>query len=141
VHAELRLSARGPVVIEIAARAIGGLCGRILRFGTGLTLEDLIVRQAIGAFVPGPREDAAAGVMMIPIPRAGVLRAITGVDDARAIADEVTITARLEQELVPLPEGSSYLGFLFARGADPAGVEDRLRRAHRALGFTVTPLL
>jgi biotin carboxylase len=141
VHAELRLSPRGPVVIELAARAIGGLCGRVLRFGTGHALEDLIVRQALGDPAPGMRESAAAGVMMLPIPAPGVLRAVEGVDEARRFVDEVTITARLEQELVPLPEGSSYLGFLFARGDDPASVEDRLRSGQRALRFTITRMI
>jgi biotin carboxylase len=142
VHAELRLGPDGPVVLEVAARAIGGLCGRVLRFGVGVGLEDLIVRHALGR----PVRDAhlrpeAAGVMMIPIPAAGVLRAVDGLDAARAHVDDVVVTARLEQELVPLPEGDSYLGFLFARGATPAAVEAALRRAHAELRFTITPLL
>jgi biotin carboxylase len=144
IHGELRLGERGPVLLELAARSIGGLCGRMLRFGAGLTLEDLIVRHALGIEVTPPSlERRAAGVMMLPIPAAGVLRSVDGVDDALAVPgiEDVTITAPIESELVPLPEGSSYLGFVFARGGAPGEVEAALREAHRRLELTITPLL
>jgi biotin carboxylase len=141
VHAELRLGPSGPVLLEVAARAIGGLCGRILRFGAGLALEDVIMRHALGQPVAPERERASAGVMMLPIPARGILRAVDGIDAARAHVDEVVLTARLEQELVPLPEGDSYLGFLFARGKTPEEVEARLRRGHGEMRFTVTGVL
>ncbi len=143
VHGELRLGPDGPVLLELAARSIGGLCGRMLRFGTGLTLEDVIVRHALGQDVVAARERQAAGVMMIPIPSAGVLRAVSGVDEARAVpgVEDVVVSARLEEELVPLPEGSSYLGFIFARAAEPASVEAALRRAHACLRFEITRVL
>jgi hypothetical protein len=145
VHAELRLG-RSPVVIEVAARSIGGLCSRMLRFGTGLSLEELILRHALGLPLSAQdlsREQAAAGVMMLPIPRAGVLRAVAGEDAARAVPGvvEVTITARPGEELVPLPEGSAYLGFLFAKGPTPTAVEASLRAAHARLHFTITKTL
>jgi hypothetical protein len=144
VHAELRLGPAGPVVIEVAARTIGGLCARTLRFGTGLSLEELVVRHALGQDVAGlGREGAAVGVMMIPIPRAGVLQSVSGLDAAQAVPgiEEVVISARIGAELVPLPEGQSYLGFIFARGDDPAGVERALRAAHEALAFQVAAML
>jgi biotin carboxylase len=144
VHAELRLAPH-PVVIEVAARSIGGLCARTLRFGAGLSLEDVLVRHALGqpAAALGEREHAASGVMMIPIPAAGVLREVIGLPRARAVPGvvDVVITAPLEKELVPLPEGASYLGFLFARGATPAEVETALREAHRRLELRITPVL
>ncbi len=144
VHAEVRLAPRGPVVIELAARSIGGLCSRALRFGTGLTLEDLLVRHALGDGVRGVgRESAAAGVMMIPIPHGGVLKEVRGVSSARALdgIEDVVITARPGETLVPLPEGASYLGFIFARGQAPSGVEATLRAAHGHLAFDIAPLL
>ena len=144
VHAELRIAPGGPVVIEVAARSIGGLCSRMLRFGTGLSLEEVLVRHALGREITGlEREHTAAGAMMLPIPRAGVLKAIDGVDEARAVAgvDDVVITQTLERELVPLPEGASYLGFVFAHGETPAAVEASLRAAHAALRFTIVPML
>ncbi len=145
VHAELRLPPEGPpIVIEIAARTIGGLCARTLRFGTGLSLEELVVRHALGHDVGAlERQESAAGVMMIPIPGAGVLQAVEGVDRARAVPDieDVVISARPGETLVPLPEGKSYLGFIFARGATPAGVEHALRAAHAELSFTLTKTL
>jgi biotin carboxylase len=144
VHAELRLAPAGPVVIEVAARSIGGLCSRMLRFGTGLSLEELLVRHALGEDVARlEREQAAAGVMMLPIPQAGVLKAVDGVDAALEVdgVEDVVISQELGRELVPLPEGASYLGFVFARGTHPAGVERALRRAHERLRFTIVPLL
>ncbi len=151
VHAELRLPhdccATGtelPVVIEVAAHSIGGLCGRMLRFGTGMSLEELLIRHAIGADVSSAtRERAAAGAMMLPIPSAGVLKAVDGEAAARAVPgiDDVVISTTIGTELVPLPEGSSYLGFLFARGATPEAVEQALRTAHAQLRFTITKAL
>jgi biotin carboxylase len=142
IHAELRVRAGQAWVIEVAARSIGGLCSRTLRFGTGLSLEELILRHALGEGVDAlARETRAAGVMMIPIPRAGVLERVEGVEDAEAVpgVDAVTISAHPGQTLVPLPEGSRYLGFLFARGETPDGVESALRRAHAALRFRIEP--
>ncbi len=144
IHAELRLGANGPVVLEVAARSIGGLCSRALRFGTGLSLEELLVRHALGHDIAThTRERSAAGAMMLPIPAAGVLDEVTGVAAALALPgiEDVVITLPLGHRVVPLPEGSSYLGFVFARGETPAAVEASLRAAHRALGFRITPRL
>jgi hypothetical protein len=140
VHAELRLNDDGPWVLEVAARSIGGLCSRTLRFGTGMTLEEIILRHALGwPIATLERERRAAGVMMIPIPRAGRLDGVRGVDDAKAVPgiEDVVISAHLGQALVPLPEGWQYLGFIFARGDTPGGVEDALRIAHAQLSFEI----
>ena len=140
IHAELRVNADGPWLIEIAARSIGGLCSRTLRFGTGMSLEEIILRHALDLPIASlERERQAAGVMMIPIPRAGVLESVQGVDEALAVpsVEEVTISAHPTQELVPLPEGSQYLGFIFARAADPAAAEAALRAAHARLRFVI----
>lgn len=142
VHAELRLGPVGPVVIEVAARSIGGLCSRTLTFGTGLSLEEVIVRHALGARdETARREPAAAGVLMIPIPRAGRLEAVRGLETARAVPGivDAVISAHVGQELVPLPEGSRYLGFLFSRAPDPARAESALREAHAKLEFRIRP--
>ena len=140
VHAELRVNDDGPWVLEVAARSIGGLCSRTLRFGTGMTLEEIILRHALGWPIASlARERRPAGVMMIPIPRAGQLTAIDGISDAQNVAgvEEVTITAHVGQELVPLPEGWQYLGFIFARADSPAVVETSLRDAHARLSFHI----
>jgi biotin carboxylase len=140
IHAELRVNARGPCVLEVAARSIGGLCSRTLTFGTGLSLEELILCHALGRPLQSlERERRAAGVMMIPIPRAGRLAAVHGTDEAAAIqnVDEVTITMHPGQAVIPLPEGWQYLGFIFARAETPAAVEDALRRAHARLRFDI----
>jgi biotin carboxylase len=142
LHAELRVSPDGPVMVELAGRSIGGLCSRTLRFGTDASLEELILRQAAGLGVEAlSRVGSAGGVMMIPIPQPGVLRAVRGLEGARAVpgVESVEITAPLHYPLVPLPEGDAYLGFIFARGAEPAEVEAALRAAHAALAFEVLP--
>ena len=140
VHAELRVNEGGPWVLEVAARSIGGLCSRTLRFGTGMTLEEIILRQALGWPIASlVRERVAAGVMMIPIPRAGTLRAVRGLADAQAEPgiEDVSITAHVGQTLEPLPEGSEYLGFIFARAETPDVVATALRAAHARLSFDV----
>lgn len=144
IHAELRINEGGVWIIEIAGRSIGGLCSQVLRFGVDASLEELIVRQAAGLSLGDTtRSDRAAGVMMIPIPEAGLLREIIGVDEAAAIPliESVEITARLNYPLVPLPEGDSYLGFIFARGETPEAVESALRQAHERLKFRIDALL
>ena len=140
VHAELRVNSGGPWIIEVAARSIGGLCSRTLRFGTGMTLEELILRHALGwPLQSTDRDGRAAGVMMIPIPRAGRLRGVRGLEAAKAVRDveDVVISAHPDQELVPLPEGWQYLGFIFARAERPAEVESALRSAHARLDFDI----
>jgi biotin carboxylase len=141
IHAELRVNESGPWLIEVAARSIGGLCSRTLRFGTGMSLEELILRHALQREMPVPeRERLAAGVMMIPIPRAGVLEEVRGLPEARAVADieDVTISAHIGQTLVPLPEGSRYPGFIFSRAATPERAEAALREAHGLLEFRIS---
>jgi hypothetical protein len=184
VHAECRINEEGVFVLEVAARPIGGLCARSLRFeprtgarlesdaaiaavasgfgrtvapiagscvGSGFSrsaapwsLEELLLRQALGESPEGwLRESRASGVMMIPIPARGVYRGVSGVDEARTVegVEDVTITARTDQLLVPLPEGASYLGFIFARGDTSASVVQALRAAHARLRFAVEPEL
>jgi biotin carboxylase len=144
VHAELRVNERGPWMLEMAGRSIGGLCSTILEFGAGMCLEELILRHALGEEITDiEREQQAAGVMMIPIPAAGLLKSISGVAEASQVPliTGVEITARLNNSLVPLPEGASYLGFIFARGKNPAAVEDAIRQAHRLLHFEIRPEL
>ena len=141
VHAELRYNERGPWLIELAARPIGGRCSAVLRFGGGdVTLEEIILRHALGMPIPSlVREKTAAGVMMIPIPGAGELREVRGVAEAKAVplVEDVQITAHPGERLVPFPEGSRYPGFIFARGETPGVVEVALREAHRRLTFVL----
>jgi biotin carboxylase len=146
VHAECRLNDGEAFVLEVAARPIGGLCSRSLRFvEKGVTqppfsLEELLLRHALGEPPDGwSREPRASGVMMIPIPRRGVYRGVSGIEDARRVegVDEVMVTAKADQLLVPLPEGASYLGFIFASGEIRDAVERSLRVAHGRLGITI----
>jgi formate-dependent phosphoribosylglycinamide formyltransferase (GAR transformylase) len=148
VHVELRVNEEVPWILEVAPRSIGGLCSRTLRFNAAgaesafFSLEEVILRQAFGIDgMPPPREGAAAGVMMIPIPRAGILREVRGRQEARKVSgiEDVLITIPVGQEVVPLPEGTRYLGFIFARSAAPENVEAALRKAHGRLTFDIEP--
>ena len=154
VHAECRVDGNTVYVLEVAARPIGGLCSRALRFRSGglkasgyhdngsadVSLEEVLLRHAVGEDVSGyEREAAASGVLMIPIPKRGIYRTVEGVDEARAVAgvEDVRITAKPDAPIVPLPEGKSYLGFIFARGEEPQAVDRALRDAHARLRFVI----
>ncbi len=140
IHAELRVNEDGVWIVEIAARSIGGLCSRTLRFGTGASLEELILMHALGLDPMSlKREAAAAGVLMIPIPRGGILEEVRGIEAARSIpgVTDVTISIRAGQRVVPLPEGDRYLGFVFSRAPTPARAEAALREAHARLEFRI----
>jgi biotin carboxylase len=146
VHAEVRVNSDGPWLIEVAGRSIGGLCAQTLRFAHNaeVSLEELILRQALGVEDDGiERENRAGGVMMIPIPAAGTLLGWDGLDAALAVpcVESIEVTARLNYPVVPLPEGDSYLGFIFARGDTPGEIEAALRAAHAALHFQIEPAL
>ena len=144
IHAECRVHQGEVVVLEVAARPIGGLCAKALRFQNGAgdmtSLEELLLRHALGEPTEHlSRETAASGVMMVPIPSRGMYRRVDGVDAATAVPgiEEVFITAKLDQVLVPLPEGASYLGFIFARRKTSEEVVRALRSAHEKLNFVI----
>jgi hypothetical protein len=147
IHAEFRVNEAGVWPLEVAPRPIGGLCARALRFSLNgasepIGLEELLFRHALE--LPGwnsPRERIASGVMMIPVPKSGILEGVSGEEGARSIPGitELAITARLHDAIAAWPEGSSYLGFLFARGSTPEKVEQSLSEAHEKLSFTITP--
>jgi hypothetical protein len=144
IHAECRVNDGGVYILEIAARPIGGLCARALTFVDGhqhdISLEELLLRDALREPTQDwRREQQASGVMMIPIPRGGILRRSEGLEEARAVdcVTAVEITAKVDQRLVPLPEGSSYLGFIFAKAGSAGEVERALRTAHGKLHFVI----
>ena len=145
IHAELRIHEGEAWIIEIAGRTIGGDCARLFTFGTGAGLEHLVLERALGRPLgPSLRDGgAAAGVLMIPTPEAGVLRRVEGVLEASRIpgVHEVSISVREGYALTPLPEGGAYPGFVFALGEDPASVEASLRRAQDAIRVVVAPSL
>ncbi len=139
IHAEMRVNQEGVWMLEVAARPIGGLCGRVLP-----GLAERILKHAVGERVAVESLlDNAHGVMMIPIPRGGVYRSVSGIEAAGEVAsiEEVIITAKPGHKLVPLPEGNSYLGFMFARAETPAEVVSALRSAHALLDFEITASL
>ena len=141
VHGEFRVNTEGVWVIEMAARTIGGRCSSMLDFASGMSLEELIIRHALRMPLPSlTRQGHAAGVMMLPIPYGGRLSDVRGQTEARAVPGivELTITAQPGDELVPLPEGTRYLGFLLARGKTPEEVEQSLRNAHRRLTVVIS---
>lgn len=142
VHGELRVHQGDATVVEVAARSIGGDCARLLRFGAGSGLEELVLAHALGRDDASRPEDGGAGVLMIPTPRSGVLRRVEGVLDARRVpfVEDVEITVREGYELVPLPEGSRYLGFVFARAPSAVEAERALRQAQECLRIVTAPV-
>jgi len=153
IHGECRIAGDEVYVLEVAARPIGGLCSRVLEFerasgegrrakGERASLERVLLEHALGRPIDRwTRERPAAAVMMVPIPKRGLLKRVTGDDAARRIPDvtEVIVTAKADQLLEPLPEAGSYLGFVFARGNTPADAERAVRDAHAALAFEIEP--
>ena len=145
VHAEARVNEHGIWLLEIAARSIGGLCGRVLTHALGMSLEEMILRPLVDKPMPEPLapagEGGAAGVMMIPIPRRGIYHGLEGMAAAQSVpgVTGVTITAQPGQIVAPPPDGASYLGFIFARASIPAEAETALRIAHRCLNFDIRP--
>ena len=140
LHAELRLNDAGAWPVDVAARTIGGLCARTLRFGAGMSLEEIVLRHAINAPLETlNREATAAGVMMMPIVGRGRIRAILGLEEAAAtpLIEDIEMETRVGDFLVPLPEGANYPGFIFARGDDPAEVESALREAWSKIDFVL----
>jgi biotin carboxylase len=145
IHAEFRINEEGPWIIEIAPRPIGGLCARALRFGSErISLEELILRHALrigGSDLD--RETAAAGVMMIPVPKSGIFERVEGQSEAEKISgiEAIIITARQHDYIAAWPEGNSYLGFIFARAETPEEAEAALRESHAKLNFVLTARL
>jgi len=141
VHAELRIGADGPVILEIAARTIGGECARMFDNSLPASMEALVLSAAIGRPLAVTSPDRASGVLMIPIPKAGVLRRVDGQAEAAAVAGvtDLRIVAPNGHRLEVLPHGASYLGFIFAEGDEPAEVEAALRAAHAALDIKIDP--
>lgn len=142
VHAECRINEEGVWILEVAARTIGGMCGRLLSLGTGHSLEELVLLHAMGQKAEMKSADMAAGVLMIPIPGAGILKRVEGLLDAQRVPfiKDVMIEVREGYELVPLPEGNSYLGFIFAEAPTVKQAEQALRDAHASLNFVLAPL-
>jgi biotin carboxylase len=143
VHAELRIQNNDAWIMEVASRTIGGQCAKLLSFGTGQSLEQLVLTNAIGKPCLIESVEGGAGVLMIPIPRAGILRRVEGIMKAQKIPfiEDIEISIREGNELTPLPEGSSYLGFIFARAPDAQQVEQALRDAHACLNFVTAPAI
>jgi biotin carboxylase len=155
VHAELRVGDRGPAMLELAARSVGGLCSRALRFPGGASLEEIVLANALGrpiwpARIGSPIRAARTGsatrsapagpvrpcgVFMLPVPRAGILRAVEGRAGALAVPGitGLTITIPLGQRVLPLPDGDRYLGFIFAEGDTGPEVERALTAASERL--------
>lgn len=143
VHAELRIDEQGNAwVMEVAARTIGGECARLVELATGQPLENLVLAQLLGLELKPAVFEGGAGVLMIPIPSAGILRRIEGLSAARSVPgiEELVISVRDGHELVTLPEGSSYLGFIYAVADDAAAAEQALREAHSRLKIVTAPL-
>ena len=142
VHAECRLRDSKAYLIEMAARTIGGLCSDILEYGLGCSLEEVVLRQSIGQAVDSSFSETSAGVLMIPVPSKGILKRVEGLLEAGKVEyiEDINIQLRDGYELIPLPEGNSYLGFVFAKAPSFELVEKALRQAYACLNVVVAPI-
>ena len=144
VHAEARIHHGTVTLLEVAPRSIGGSCGKVLRHALGMSLEELILRCALGEALPDiDHSGPAAGVMMLPVPAAGIFNDIDGIEDAQALPgiEAVEVSARPGDRVLPLPEESTYLGFVFASGESPEFVVSALREARDRLFIRIKPIL
>ena len=139
VHAEMRVNQQGVWMLEVAARSIGGLCGRVLRHALGMSLEEVVLRHTLGLPVPQVQAHGGAGVMMIPVPKRGIYQGVSGMEVARRVPGITDIQIALEPgtRILPVPEGASYLGFIFSQAGSPLEAEQALRVAHSLLGFDI----
>jgi len=142
VHAELRIDGQDAWILEVAARTIGGDCARTLDNDKAFNLEELVIALAVGKPVQAGPLEKARGVMMIPAGKGGILRRVEGIGAARKVPgiEKVDIIIREGNELVPLPEGNQYPGYIFARGDTPDEVVNALREACAQLDFVVAPV-
>ena len=143
IHAELRLLNDEAYIIEMASRTIGGDCADMLEFGLNIGLEELVLLQALGKPLDIPSLEESVGVLMIPIPSRGLLRRVEGIGKAKKVPHimDIGISVREGYEVVPLPEGSSYLGFIFAKAPTAELVEVALRKAHMCLKIVIAPTI
>ncbi|PCI18820.1 MAG: phosphoribosylglycinamide synthetase [Piscirickettsiaceae bacterium] len=143
IHAELRLRDNEVYIIEIASRTIGGDCADMLKFGLNIGLEELVLLQSLGKPLDIPTMENSVGVLMIPIPSQGILRRVEGISQAKKVPHitEIGISVRDGYDLFPLPEGSSYLGFIFAKAPTADLVEEALRTAHTCLKIVIMPTI
>lgn len=143
IHAEARINETGVWLLEIAPRGIGGLCGRVLDATLGMNAAEILLRHTLGYSLPASTTADAAGVMMIPVPQAGILLGVDGLAAARAVPgiSQIELTAQPGQRIAPPPEGASYLGFIFSRGPQPADAEAALRAAHAAISVRIQPVV
>ena len=139
VHVECKVDGSRVWFIELAARTIGGLCSRSLNHG-GVSLEELVIRHAAGMPLPNRDLIGATGVLMLPVLTAGRVAAVHGMEAARAVegVTEVVISVGVGEEVLPLPEGDRYAGFVFAGGATADNVEAALRQAWAKLEIEIT---
>jgi hypothetical protein len=126
----------------VAARTIGGECAKVLEFASGHSIETLAICAALDRPLPAMQIHHSAGVLMLPTPKSGILKRIEGILAAQQVPliESIAIAIREGHELVSLPEGSGYLGFIFATGPSAAEVEHALRSAYDKLTIVVSPL-
>lgn len=142
IHAECRIDSENKIwILEIASRTIGGDCARMLdneNFG----IEELAISLAISRPVEVVMPEQARGVMMIPIRQKGLLKRVEGLLEANKVKhiDKIDIIINEGHELIPLPEGNQYLGYIFASADTAEQVTAAIREAYAQLKFVTAPV-
>ncbi len=141
VHAECRIDERDIWILEVASRTIGGDCARMLD-NKNFSIEELAISLAIDAPIKAELPDQARGVMMIPIKEKGLLKRVEGLLAARDVPhiDQVEMIIPPGHEMIPLPEGNQYSGYIFASGQTPEQVTAAIKQAYAKLKFVTAPV-
>ena len=144
VHAELRIDKNNkPWILEVASRTIGGDCARTLDSDNGFNIEELTIALAMNRPFEIDSDEQCRGVMMMPIKKGGILRRVEGLSKAGKVehVESIDIIIREGNELIPLPEGNQYPGYIFARADSQQKVINALQEAFSKLEFVVAPLI
>ena len=142
IHAECRIDSENRIwILEVASRTIGGDCARVLD-NENFSIEELAILLAIGQPVTPYIAEQARGVMMIPIRQKGLLKRVEGLLQASKIKhiDKIDIIIGEGHELIPLPEGNQYLGYIFASAESTEQVTAAIREAYALLKFVTAPV-
>jgi len=141
-HTEVRLTAAGPVVVEVNPRLAGGMIPELVFHALGVDLVGALFAQLTGGEPNlAPRRAAWASIRFLTAPRHGRLAMVRGVEEARRLPGvrEVTLGKRPGDEIRPAEEATHRLGHVITSGPDPLQVIREADAALASLEVVVAP--
>lgn len=136
-HLELFLGPGGPVFGELAARPPGGHIMRLLALAYGIDPWQAWLRAELGEAPELPRSPRGAAGAWVLHPGAGRLRAVHGLDAARALPGVARLRLRVApgERVAERAGAGNEIGHLIVRGRDAAEAARRLQAARAAIAF------